>query len=113
MSHFELSDQEIQRRETLGKIREMGIDPYPAALYPVDTLANQIKNEFEEGKSVCIAGRVMSKRIMGKASFAEIQDSSGRIQVYFNRDEMCPGEDKSAYNEVFKKIARSRRFHRC
>lgn len=104
MSHLELSDQEIQRRETLGKIREMGIDPYPAALYPVDTLANQIKNDFEEGKSVCIAGRVMSKRIMGKASFAEIQDSSGRIQVYFNRDEMCPGEDKSAYNEVFKKL---------
>ncbi len=104
MSNIELSDQEIQRRETLGKIREMGIDPYPAALYPVDNYTTDIKENFEEGKKVCIAGRIMSKRIMGKASFAEIQDSKGRIQVYFNRDEMCPGDDKTLYNEVFKKM---------
>ncbi|TNF00528.1 MAG: lysine--tRNA ligase [Bacteroidetes bacterium] len=101
---MELSDQEIQRRETLSKIREMGIDPYPAALYPVDNFSADIKADFEEGKTVCIAGRIMSKRIMGKASFAELQDSKGRIQVYFNRDELCPGEDKTLYNEVFKKM---------
>lgn len=104
MSIIELSDQEIQRRETLSKIREMGIDPYPAALYPVDNFSADIKADFEEGKTVCIAGRIMSKRIMGKASFAELQDSKGRIQVYFNRDELCPGEDKTLYNEVFKKM---------
>ena len=104
MSMTELSDQEIQRRETLNKIRQMGINPYPAELYPVNETAGNIKANFEEGKQVIIAGRIMSKRIMGKASFAEIQDSSGRIQVYFNRDEICPGEDKSAYNELFKKL---------
>ena len=104
MSMTELSDQEIQRRETLNKIRQMGINPYPAELYPVNETAGNIKVNFEEGKQVIIAGRIMSKRIMGKASFAEIQDSSGRIQVYFNRDEICPGEDKSAYNELFKKL---------
>lgn len=104
MSFIELSDQEIQRRETLSKIREMGIDPYPAALYPVTDYAKDIKDKFEENKEVCIAGRMMSQRVMGKASFAEIQDSTGRIQVYFNRDEICPGENKDLYNEVFKKL---------
>lgn len=104
MSYIELSDQEIQRRETLTKIREMGIDPYPAALYPVNDHAANIKQHLEEGKKVIIAGRIMSKRIMGKASFAEIQDSTGRIQVYFNRDEICPDDDKTAYNELFKKL---------
>lgn len=104
MSFTELSDQEIQRRETLNKIREMGIDPYPAALYPVTDHAKDIKDKFEENKQVCIAGRMMSQRVMGKASFIELQDSTGRIQVYFNRDEICPGEDKTLYNEVFKKL---------
>ena len=104
MSSIELSDQEVQRREKLTKLREMGINPYPAALYPVSTLTKEIKEKFEEGKHVCIAGRMMSQRVMGKASFAEIQDSSGRLQVYFNRDEICPGEDKTLYNDVFKKL---------
>lgn len=100
----ELSEQEIQRRQTLQNIREAGIEPYPAALYPVDALSASIKNNYEEGKQVCLAGRMMSNRVMGKASFAELQDSEGRIQVYFNRDELCPGEDKSLYNDVFKKF---------
>jgi len=104
MSHPELSEQEIQRRESLHKLRELGIDPYPAALYPVDAFAAEIKEKFEDGKQVCLAGRMLSQRIMGKASFAEIQDASGRIQVYFNRDEICPDEDKTLYNEVFKKL---------
>ncbi len=104
MSFNELSSQEIQRRETLTKLRQMGIEPYPAALYPVTDYASKIKESFEENKEVVIAGRMMSQRVMGKASFAEIQDSSGRIQVYFNRDEICPGEDKTLYNEVFKKL---------
>jgi len=104
MSHPELSEQEIQRRESLHKLRELGIDPYPAALYPVDAFATEIKEKFEDGKQVCLAGRMLSQRIMGKASFAEIQDASGRIQVYFNRDEICPDEDKTLYNEVFKKL---------
>jgi lysyl-tRNA synthetase class 2 len=102
MSH-ELSEQEIQRRQTLEQIRNAGIDPYPAALYPVTAYSTAIKNKFEEGKEVCLAGRLMSQRIMGKASFAEIQDAEGRIQVYFNRDEICPGEDKMLYNDLFKK----------
>jgi lysyl-tRNA synthetase class 2 len=104
MSHPELSEQEIQRRESLHRLRELGIDPYPAALYPVDAFATEIKEKFEDGKQVCLAGRMLSQRIMGKASFAEIQDASGRIQVYFNRDEICPDEDKTLYNEVFKKL---------
>lgn len=104
MSVFELSEQEILRRETLTKLREMGIEPYPAALYPVTDYAKQIKENFEEGKAVCLAGRMMSQRIMGKASFAELLDASGRIQVYFNRDELCPGEDKTLYNDIFKKL---------
>lgn len=104
MSFIELSSQEIQRRESLSKLRELGIEPFPAALFPVSDLAKNIKENFEENKKVCIAGRVMSRRIMGKASFAELQDSSGRIQVYINRDEICPSEDKTLYNEVFKKL---------
>ena len=104
MSLQELSEQEILRRESLQKLRQLGIDPYPAALYPVDAFAAQIKDNFEDGKQVCLAGRMLSQRIMGKASFAEIQDASGRIQVYFNRDELCPTEDKTLYNEVFKKL---------
>ena len=82
----------------------MGINPYPAALYPVDSMSSQIKKEYVEGKQVVIAGRLMSRRIQGKASFAELQDSEGRIQVYFNRDEICPGEDKTLYNEIYKKL---------
>ncbi len=101
---MELSSLEVQRRESLDKLRELGIDPYPAALYNVTDYAAEIKSNYEEGKQVTIAGRMMSQRIMGKASFAEIQDSSGRIQVYINRDEICPGEDKTVYNDVFKKL---------
>ncbi len=104
MSFTELSDQELQRRETLNKLRQAGIDPYPAALYPVSDYSTDIKADFEDGREVCIAGRLMSQRVMGKASFAELQDSKGKIQVYFNRDEICPGEDKFLYNELFKKM---------
>jgi len=101
---MQLSEQEIVRREKLAKLREMGIEPYPAALFPRNATSSSIKSEFEEGKKVVIAGRLMSRRIQGKASFAELQDSEGRIQVYFNRDEICPGEDKTLYNEVYKKL---------
>lgn len=101
---MQLSEQEIVRREKLGKLLEMGIDPYPAALYPVDHSTKQIKADFKEGKQVNIAGRLMSRRIQGNASFAELQDSEGRIQVYFNRDEICTGDDKSQYNDVYKKL---------
>lgn len=104
MSVAHLSDQEILRREKLQKLRDMGINPYPADLYPVNSLTKEIKQNFEEGKQVCLAGRMMSQRIMGKASFAELQDSSGRIQVYINRDEICPEDDKTLYNDVFKKL---------
>ena len=104
MSTQELSEQEIQRRDSLQKLREMGINPYPAELYPVSDFANELTHNFSEGKEVCIAGRIMSRRIMGKASFTEIQDSTGRIQAYFNRDEICTGEDKNHYNIVFKKL---------
>ncbi len=101
---MQLSEQEIVRREKLTKLREMGINPYPAALYPVDATSKNIKNDFEEGKKVVISGRLMSRRIQGKASFAELQDSEGRIQVYFNRDEICPDDDKTLYNDVYKKL---------
>ena len=104
MSLIELSEQEIQRRESLQKLRDLGIDPYPAALFPVNSSAKEIKSDFEDGKHVCIAGRMMSQRVMGKASFAELQDASGRIQIYINRDEICPDEDKTLYNEIFKKL---------
>lgn len=102
-----LSEQEIFRRENLNKIIEAGIDPYPAALYPVNASSTEIKQNFKEGdttyQEVCLAGRLMSRRIMGKASFCELQDASGRIQVYISRDDIAPGEDKSLYNDVFKK----------
>ena len=101
---MQLSEQELVRREKLGKLRALGIDPYPAALYPVDHTSKQVKENYQEGKKVVISGRLMSRRIQGKASFAELQDSAGRIQVYFNRDEICPGEDKNLYNEVYKKL---------
>lgn len=101
---MQLSEQEVIRREKLTKLRQMGIDPYPAALYPVDTTSKSIKADYSEGKKVIISGRLMSRRIQGKASFAELQDSHGRIQVYFNRDEICSGEDKTLYNEVYKKL---------
>lgn len=100
----ELSEQEVQRRENLKQIREMGFDPYPAALYPVTDYAKSLKEDFEDGKQVCIAGRMMNQRIMGKASFAEIQDSTGRIQVYIVRDIICPDENKDLYNVFFKKL---------
>jgi lysyl-tRNA synthetase, class II len=104
--HQELSEQEQVRREALQEIIDLGIDPFPAAEYTVTHTAEGIRDTFTEGmemKGVSLAGRVMSKRIMGKASFAELQDSTGRIQLYFNRDEVCPSEDKTLYNEVFKK----------
>ncbi len=101
---MQLSEQEIVRREKLTKLREMGINPYPAALYPVNATSKSIKDNFEEGKKVVISGRLMSRRIQGKASFAELQDSEGKIQVYFNRDEICPDEDKTLYNDVYKKL---------
>ena len=99
-----LSEQEIIRREKLTQLRALGIEPYPAARFPVDTLTSDLRKDFQVGKKVVLAGRVMSRRIQGKASFAEIQDSTGRIQLYFNRDEICPGEDKILYNEVYKKL---------
>lgn len=101
---MQLSEQELVRREKLQKLRELGINPYPAALYPVDASSKSIKQDFTEGKKVVLAGRLMSRRIQGKASFAELQDSEGRIQVYFNRDEICTGDDKTQYNEVYKKL---------
>ena len=104
MSNQELSEQEIQRRESLNKLRSLNIEPFPAPLYPVDALSSELLQNYDEGKEVCIAGRMMSRRIMGKASFAELQDSEGRIQIYLNRDEICPDEDKSLYNTVFKKL---------
>ena len=100
----QLSDQERVRREKLKALRELGINPYPAALYPLDANSKTIKENFLEGKNVTIAGRLMSRRIQGKASFAELQDSEGRIQVYFNRDEICPDKDKTLYNDVYKKL---------
>lgn len=101
---MQLSEQEIIRREKLTKLRELGINPYPANLYPANETSKQVKENFSEGRKVILAGRIMSFRIQGKASFAELQDSEGRIQIYINRDEICPGEDKTLYNEVFKKL---------
>ncbi len=100
----QLSEQEQVRREKLKSLRALGINPYPAAEFPIDSDSYKIKKDFSEGKKVTLAGRLMSRRIQGKASFAEVQDSKGRIQVYFNRDEICPGEDKTLYNEVYKKL---------
>ena len=99
-----LTEQEIIRREKLQKLTEMGIDAFPAEEYKVTDTTKTIKENFEEGKKVNLAGRLMSRRIQGKASFAELQDSNGRIQVYFNRDEICTGEDKTLYNEVYKHL---------
>ena len=101
-----LSEQEIVRRESLQKLRDLGIEPYPAARFDVDITSKQIKENYKKGKEqkVVIAGRLMSKRIMGKASFAELQDADGRIQLYLNRDVICEGEDKTMYNTVFKKL---------
>lgn len=101
---MQLSEQEIVRREKLSKLRDLGINPYPADLFPLNSNSNDIKQNYEEGKKVIIAGRLMSRRIQGTASFAELQDSDGRIQVYFNRDEICTTEDKTKYNEVYKKL---------
>lgn len=99
-----LSEQEIIRREKLQKLTDLGIEAFPAAEYKITDSTKSIKQDFEEGKKVVIAGRLMSRRIQGKASFAELQDSEGKIQVYFNRDEICPGEDKTLYNEVYKHL---------
>ena len=100
----QLSEQEQVRREKLEALKNLGINPYPAPLYPINANSSNIKEYFEEEKDVIIAGRLMSRRIQGKASFAELQDSQGRIQVYFNRDEICTSEDKTLYNEVYKKL---------
>ena len=102
--NLERSEQELVRREKLKQLRALGIDPYPAAAFSTDANSETISNEFAEGKQVTIAGRLMSRRIQGKASFAELQDSQGRIQIYFNRDILCPNEDKSMYNDVYKKL---------
>jgi lysyl-tRNA synthetase class 2 len=106
MNVLELSEQEIVRRQSLQELRDMGIDPYPAAEYPTNAFSTDIKDEFKDGekREVCIAGRIMSRRVMGKASFAEIQDSKGRIQVYITRDDICPDENKDLYNNVFKRL---------
>ncbi len=101
---MQLSEQEVVRREKLVKLRELGINPYPADLFPINSNSTQIKQDYAEGKQVIIAGRLMAINIQGKASFAQLQDSEGRIQLYFNRDEICAGEDKSLYNTVFKKL---------
>ena len=101
---MELSEQEQVRREKLEKIRSLGINPYPAELFPVSDYSSDIKNDFKENTKVVLAGRLMSRRIQGNASFAELQDSKGRIQLYFNRDEICIGEDKTHYNELYKKL---------
>lgn len=107
MSLLELSEQEILRRESLKELRAMGIEPYPAAEYVVSDYSQNIKEEFSDDapkKEVTVAGRIMSRRIMGKASFMELQDSKGRVQVYISRDDLCPGENKDMYNVVFKKL---------
>ena len=100
----QLSEQELVRRDKLTKLRELGINPYPADLFPYNHTSKQVKQDFSEGKKVIVAGRLMSRRIQGNASFAELQDSEGRIQVYFNRDEICSGDDKTKYNTVYKKL---------
>ena len=110
MNILELSEQEIGRRQSLQELRQMGINPYPAAEYPTDAFSTDIRDQFidlqegEEPRHVCIAGRMMSRRVMGKASFVELQDSKGRIQVYITRDDLCPDENKDLYNVVFKRL---------
>ncbi len=107
MSH-KLSAQEIERHKSLEELQKLGIDPYPAELFVTDVSAKDIHENYEKRKldykNVSIAGRIMSRRIMGNASFAELMDATGRIQLYIKRDEICPGEDKSLYNTVFKKL---------
>lgn len=98
-----LSEQEVVRREALQKLRDLGINPYPASEFEISHHADELEKNFENGLQVVIAGRLMNRRIMGKASFAELLDASGRVQIYINRDELCPGEDKTHYNDVFKK----------
>lgn len=108
MSNLDLSEQETIRRNSLQKLRELGINPYPANEFKINTSTKQILEQFDPEtnnfQDITIAGRLMNQRIMGKASFAELQDESGKIQLYLNRDEICPGEDKSLYNDVFKKL---------
>ena len=107
MNVLDLSEQEINRRESLAELKKLGIDPYPAEEYPTNAFSTDIKENFDENaepRQVCIAGRMMSRRIMGKASFIEIQDSKGRIQVYVTRDGICPSENKDLYNVVFKRL---------
>lgn len=106
MNVLELSEQEIVRRQSLQELRDMGIDPYPAAEFPTNAFSTEIRDNFkdDEQREVCIAGRMMSRRVMGKASFAELQDSKGRIQVYITRDDICPDENKELYNTVFKRL---------
>ena len=107
MNILELSEQEIGRRQSLQELRDMGIEPYPAAEFPVNAYSTDIREQFSddaEPRQVSVAGRLMGRRVMGKASFAEMQDSKGRMQVYISRDEICPGEDKDLYNKVFKKL---------
>jgi len=108
MSNIELSEQELIRRNSLNRLTELGINPFPANLFPVNVSTPEIHDNFDPEKEnyqeVYLAGRIMSRRIMGKASFAELQDEHGRIQIYLNRDELCPGEDKTLYNEVFKRL---------
>ncbi len=107
MNILELSEQEINRRKSLEELRQMGINPYPAAEYPVNAYSDEIRTTFDdaaEPRQVCIAGRMMTRRVMGKASFAEIQDSKGRVQVYITRDDICPEENKDMYNVVFKRL---------
>ena len=108
MNNLELSEQEQIRRQSLARLRELGIDPYPAAKYDVNAHTDEIRDNYSPEKNnyqdVCLAGRIMSRRIMGASSFSELQDEKGRIQCYFNRDVICPGDDKTMYNEVFKKL---------
>ena len=107
MNVLELSEQEIIRRNSMNELRAMGIEPYPAAEYVTNAFSTDIKAEFNddaEPRQVSVAGRIMSRRIMGKASFIELQDSKGRIQVYITRDDICPDEDKEMYNTVFKRL---------
>lgn len=107
MNILDLSEQELGRRQSLQELRDMGINPYPAAEYPTNAFSTEIKDSFkdeDEPRQVCIAGRMMSRRVMGKASFIELQDSKGRIQVYVTRDDICPEENKDMYNNVFKRL---------
>ena len=107
---MQLSEQEIIRREKLDTLRSLGINPYPANLFPVSHTSKQVKSNFKEGEKVILAGRIMSDRDMGKASFVELQDSEGRIQLYFNRDMLCPGEDKTLYTNKINHLKNDKIF---